>query len=135
MTLIERVMATQKTVEEFKGKKFDIRYGGDCIQLVIAHARHMGKKIKVPRYGSWRSAAEALRTIGFDNLSAAMDEHFRRIETYHVMAGDIVEVPGNNGFSSLMIAVGNGRTLGFQEEIPHCDILQPMMTSGAWRIE
>jgi hypothetical protein len=33
-----------------------------------------------------------------------------------------------------MVAVGNGRTLGFHEDIPHCDILQPLIISGAWRI-
>jgi hypothetical protein len=51
------------------------------------------------------------------------------------MTGDIVEMPGSNGFSSLSIAVGNGRVVGFHEDIPHCDILQPLLISGAWRID
>jgi hypothetical protein len=88
----------------------------------------------VPRYGDWSSAASALRTLGFATLGEAMDAHFKRIENHSILAGDIVEMPGGNGFSGLTIAVGNGRVIGFHEEIPHCDILQPLMISGAWRI-
>lgn len=133
MNLVERVAATQKTVDAFKGRTF-AEGKADCVQLVITHARHMGKKIRTPRYGDARSAAAALREMGFETLGAAMDRHFTRIGTAEIMAGDIVESLGSNGFSGLMVAVGNGRTLGFHEDIPHCDILQPIIISGAWRI-
>jgi hypothetical protein len=134
MNLVERVAATQKTVDAFKGKMFDMEKGGDCIRLAVAHARHMGRKIKLPRYGDWESAAAALRKMGFSTLGEAMDAHFKRIQPHEIMAGDFVESLGSNGFSGLMVAVGNGRTLGFHEDIPHCDILQPLIISGAWRI-
>jgi hypothetical protein len=134
LNIIERVMATQKTVDAFKGATF-ADGTADCVQLVLAHARHMGKRIKIPRYGSRKSAAAAMRELGFATLSDAMDHHFRRIEKAQIMAGDIVEMPGGNGFSALTIAVGNGRVLGFHEDIPHCDVLQPLMISGAWRID
>lgn len=134
MNLIERIEATQKTVDIFKRKNFaDGKF--DCIQLVLCHARNMGKRIKVPRYGDLKSAADALREMGFRTLGEAMDAHFTRIEPVKAMAGDFVETPGENGFSSLMVALGNGRTLGFHEDIPHCDILQPVLISGAWRVE
>lgn len=134
MNLIERVAATQKTVNAFKGKTFEDGKA-DCIQLVLIHARHMGRKIKVPRYGDAKSAAETLRKLGFRTLAQAMDTHFGRIDPHRVLAGDIVETLGSNGFSALMIAVGNGRTIGFHESIPHCDILQPLIVTGAWRID
>lgn len=134
MNVIERVMATQKTVDTFKGKTFK-NGQADCVQLVVAHARHMGRKIDVPRYGSVKSAAEAMRRLGFKTLGEAMDRHFRRIDKAMVMAGDIVEMPGENGFSGITIALGNGRVLGFHQDIPHCDVLQPLMTSGAWRVD
>lgn len=135
MNFVERIEATQKTVDRFKGKEF--KEGKfDCVQLVIWHAKHMGRKrIKVPRYGDFASAATAMRTLGFEFLSQAMDRHFTRIEPVQVLAGDIVEMPGGNGFSALTIAVGNGRVLGFHESIPHADILQPLLISGAWRID
>jgi hypothetical protein len=133
MNLIERVQATQKTVDAFKGKAF-ADGKADCIQLILCHARHMGRKIRIPRYGDTKSAAEVLRKLGFRTLGQAMDKHFTRIETSGILAGDIVESLGSNGFSALMIAVGNGRTLGFHESIPHCDILQPLIVTGAWRI-
>jgi hypothetical protein len=82
-----------------------------------------------------KSAADVLRRMGFSTLGEAMDAHFKRIQPVEIMAGDIVESLGSNGFSGLMVAVGNGRTLGFHEDIPHCDILQPLIVSGAWRVE
>lgn len=134
MTLIERVQATQRTVDVFKGKTF-VDGKSDCIQLVVVtHARHMGRRIKVPRYGDAKSAAEALRTLGFTTLGEAMDHYFTRIEPVRAMAGDILEMPGANGFSALAVCVGNGRVLGFHESIPHCDVLQPVLVSAAWRI-
>ncbi|MGJ0508938.1 MAG: DUF6950 family protein [Methylocystis sp.] len=134
MNLVERVKATQQTVDTFKGRPF-ADGSADCVQLVLVHARHMGRKIKVPRYGDVKSAAAALEKLGFRTLGEAMDKHFRRIGQHEILAGDIVESLGSNGFSGLMIAVGNGRTLGFHESVPHCDILQPLIVTGAWRIE
>lgn len=134
MNLVQRVAATEKTVTIFKGKNFALGKF-DCIQLVLCHARNMGKRIKIPPYGDWKSSAAALGKVGFGTLGAAMDKHFTRIEPANVLAGDILESPGGNGFSGLTIAVGNGRVLGFHEDIPHCDILQPVLISGAWRIE
>jgi hypothetical protein len=128
------VIATQKTVDTFKGRKFT-NGSADCVQLVLAHARHMGRKVDVPRYGSAKTAAGALRQMGLGTLSQGLDRHFRRIERHQVMVADIVEMPGENGFSSLSVAVGNGRVLGFHESIPHCDVLQPVLVSGAWRID
>jgi hypothetical protein len=133
MNLLERVQRTQKTVDLFKGRPFkEGRF--DCVQLVKAHARHMGKKVRVPRYGGVKGAAAALKEMGFRTLGEAMDAHFERIRPDQILAGDIVEHPGNNGFSGLTIALGNGRVLGFHEDIPHCDILQPVMISGVWRV-
>lgn len=134
MNLLERIQATQKTVDAFKGRTF-VDWQSDCILLIVTHARHMGRKIKVPSYGDAKSAAAVLRKLGFKTLGEAMDHHFTRISIANVLAGDIVESLGANGFSGLMVAVGNGRTLGFHESIPHADILQPLIVTGAWRID
>lgn len=133
MDLVKRMRATQKTVDKFKGKTF--RDGtADCIQLVLLHARHMGRRIAVPKYKDPKGAAAVLRKLGFRSLGKAMDHHFERIDPHQVLLGDFIETPGQNGFSSLMVALGNGRTLGFHEDVPHADILQPLMISGAWRV-
>lgn len=133
MNLYERMIRTQKTVDLWKGRPFKDGTG-DCMQLIKAHARHMGKPLKVPKYKDTKSAAAALRKAGFKTLGQAMDAHFTRIEPSHVLVSDIVEMPGANGFTGLTVAVGNGRVLGFHEEVPHADILQPVLISGAWRI-
>lgn len=133
MDLLQRMRATQKTVDRFKGRDLDMGKV-DCIQLVITHAANMGVKIKVPAYGDNESAARVLRGLGFKTLAEAMDAYFQRIDPATVLASDIVEMPGTNGFSALSVAVGNGRVIGFHEHIDHADILQPLLVSGAWRI-
>jgi hypothetical protein len=133
MNLIQRAQQTQKTVDIWKGRPFsDGKF--DCVQMVKAHARHLGQSLKVPRYHDVEEAAAALREMGHKSLGEALDARFHRIMAAQILVGDIVESLGSNGFSSLMVAVGNGRTLGFHEDIPHCDILQPLIISGAWRI-
>lgn len=133
MNLLERMQATQKTVDAFKGKRFtDGRF--DCVQLVKVQARNMGRRIKVPPYSSPKGAAAAMRKMGFASLSGAMDHLFTRIDPREVLLGDIVEMPGQNGFSSLSIAVGGGRAIGFHEDLETADIIHPVMISGAWRI-
>lgn len=134
MNLVERIAATQKTVDAFKGRAF-ADGKADCIQLVLCHARNMGRRIKVPRYGDVKSAAAVLEQLGFRTLAQAMDKHFTRIDPVRVLAGDYVEMLGSNGFSSLSVAVGNRRVLGFHESVPHCDILQPVIVTGAWRVD
>jgi hypothetical protein len=131
--LIKRQRATQKTVDLCKGKAF-VDWQNDCIKLMSRHARHMGRPVKIPRYHDAKSAADALRSLGASTIGEALDQLFERIEPHQILLGDIVEMPGENGFSGISIAVGNGRVLGFHESIPHCDILQPLMITGAWRI-
>jgi hypothetical protein len=135
MNLIERAEATQKTVDAFKRKEFN--WGTfDCVQLAVTHARHVGKKIRVPKYGDALSAKKALKKVGYELLSEAMDKHFKRILPHMAMMGDFIEMPGHgDGFSSLAVIVGNGRIIGFYAEIPHADILEPVLISGAWSVE
>lgn len=135
MDLMKRMKATQRTVDLWKGRKFKVGSASpDCIQLMKAHARHLGKPIKLPKYSSFASGRIALRSLGFANIHELMDAHFERIETSQVLAGDVIASLGEGGFAGLMIALGNGRALGFHEEIDHCDILEPLMMSGVWRI-
>lgn len=133
LSLLERMAAAQKTVDRFKGKP--LVWGRfDCIQIVVSHARHAGRKIKVPKYGDNISATRGLKEMGFSTLAEAMDAHFERIDPARVMMGDFVEMPGSDGFTALTVALGNGRVLGFHEDIDHADILQPLMISGAWNL-
>lgn len=133
MDLLQRMRATQKTVDRFKGQL--LVWGTyDCGQMVVRHAAYAGIKIKLPRYGDRESAAAVMKQMGWRTLADAMDEHFQRLEPAKVLMGDIVEMPGGGGFSALTVAVGNGRVLGFHEDIPHADILQPLLISGAWTL-
>jgi hypothetical protein len=133
LNLLERMQATQKTVDAFKGKPF-VDWRRDCIKLMGAHAKHMGHPVRLPKYNSAKTAAAAMKKLGFRTLADAMDANFTRISPDKVLLSDIVEMPGSNGYSSLAVAVGGGRAIGFHEELATADIIHPVLISGAWRI-
>lgn len=135
MDLVQRMTATQKTVDLYKRKS--LVWGKfDCAQMMNAHRVHLGlKRIRIPSYGSPLSARKAIAEMGFDSLAQGMDHHFSRVEPSRVLMGDFVEMPGGQGFSGLTVSVGNGRVIGFHEDIEFADILQPLMISGAWSVE
>jgi hypothetical protein len=135
MNLIERMEATQKTVDMFRCKDF-APGKFDCVQMWLAQRRHAGlKKIRIPPYGDWESAAKSMRAMGVSSLSEGLDKYHPRIDPHNVLMGDFIEGPGSNGFSALMLVVGNGRVLGFHEDISFAEILQPLMISAAWTLE
>lgn len=134
--MLTRVAAAQATVARFKGKPF--RFGtNDCARMVAFHL----KKLKVPvclaKAGSYKSALSAraaLKKLGYATLAEALDGHgLTRIPPAAAIVGDIIELPGEAPFGALTVAVGNGRVLGYHQDLPGADILQPREFVAAWR--
>jgi hypothetical protein len=134
VNLFEVMEATQKTVDSFKGRRFE--WGkADCVQMAITHICNLGgKRIRVPDYGDIESGVRAMRALGFSFLSEALDKHCTPIDPQNHLMGDFIELPGGSGFSSISVDVGNGRVLCFHESIDTCEILEPLMIMGAWRV-
>jgi hypothetical protein len=134
-----RQRATQATLDTFKGKLF--QFGRhDCAQLIKSHVRRMGRPVKGwARAGSYVSLAggvKQLKKIGFDNLIDAMDASFERIPPAAARIGDVVAMPGVEGPGALTVALGNGRVLGWVEDVAGAVVLQPLSYDGAaWRIQ
>jgi hypothetical protein len=132
-----RTRAAQATLDEFKGKAF--RLGDrDCVRMVAAHLRRLGYRIKLPAKGSYRtvkSARKALAARGFADLVAAVDGHgLERIAPAAAVVGDIIACPGTDDFGpALHVALGNGRTVGFHEDLIGAGVLQPVEYVTAWR--
>jgi hypothetical protein len=134
VNLIERMEATQKTVDRWKLKNFDPgKY--DCIQMMVAHARLCHRRIRVPPYGDMISARRSMHHMGFKTIGEGMDKYFQRIEPHRAIMGDFIEMPGTDAFTAITVSVGNGRVLGFHEEIGFADILEPLLISGAWSVD
>jgi hypothetical protein len=135
--LVRRRDATQATVDAWKGKPFRLGYA-DCVRLTASHLRRMGKKVRLPAQGSYRtfrSAQKALKERGYDDLPSALDGMgFERIAPAAALPGDIIAIPSDQPIGCLMVAVGNGRALGFLEDVEGAEILQPVEYVGAWRV-
>jgi len=135
--LVRRRDATQATVDAWKGKPFRLGYA-DCVRLAASHLRRMGRKVRLPAQGSYRtlrSAEKELAKRGYADLPAALDDMgLERIAPAAALPGDIIAIPSEHKIGCLMVAVGNGRAIGFHEDVDGAEILQPVEYVGAWRV-
>lgn len=135
--LVRRRDATQATVDAWKGRKFRLGQA-DCVRLVADHLRRMGRRVRLPAKGSYGTligAQKALKARGYDDLPTALDSMgFVRVAPAAALPGDIIAIPSEHAIGCLMVAVGNGRALGFHEDVEGAEILQPVEYLGAWRV-
>ena len=141
MTEIERrVAAVEATIARFQGRPF--AWGKvDCAKMLAWHLRKMGHRQnmgwhRAGGYSTALGAKRALRHAGFVDLPEALDQlGFTRIAPAALLAGDVVQLPGEGGLASMAIVVGNGRIFGFHQAVAGAEVLQPAETPrAAWRI-
>lgn len=128
--------AAQATLDQFIGKPIEWgRY--DCAKMVIFHLRQLGVSLsiaKAGRYSTAIGAVRALKRLGFTTLAEVLDDRgLMRISPASRIAGDIIEMPGDEGPGALSICVGNGRVFGYHESLVGADVLQPLEMLAAWR--
>lgn len=132
-----RRVAAQATLDTFRDVAF--KYGKrDCVRMAAFHLRRLGYKVVLPPESSYRSAKsaiKALRARGFNNLMEAVDAHgLQRIPPAAAVVGDIIAVPGEGEFgAALHVALGNGRTVGYHQDLIGAGVLQPIEYVAAWR--
>ena len=134
---IRRQQAAQAAVDRFKGQPWELGKN-DCVRLAAFVLRRMGHRPQLGKAGSYSTGAGALRALkraGFDTLAEALDAlGLERVPPADARVADIVMVPGEAPLDgALMIAVGNGRVLGFHEQSLQGEVLQPTAFIGAWR--
>jgi hypothetical protein len=136
--LLRRQHAAQATVDRFKGQP--LIYGkNDCVRLAAFLLRKMGHRPQLAKAGSYKTAlgaARALQRAGFEDLAAAVDAlGFPRVAPAAAWVADLVLLPAEGPFGgALSVAVGNGRVLGYHEDVDGADILQPVQYLAAWRV-
>lgn len=138
--LVLRVKAAQATRDEWWETPW--RMGeADCVRMAASHLRRMGHAVRLPPAGSYRSvrsAAMKLKARGHDTLAEAMDAMgFKRIMPAAALVGDVIELPSEiAALGTLVVALGNGRVLGWHEDAPKgACVLQPLEQIAAWRVE
>lgn len=138
--MVKRVAVAQACVEAFDAKPF--AWGEcDCARLAAFALKRLGYKPSLSRFGRYRSALaarRALRREGFSDTTDWMDSihGLGRISPAAALPGDIVGLPGEEGWTALTVALGNGRLLGFLEAAGGCAVVQPAVSPlAAWRAE
>lgn len=138
-TVMERrVAAAQKTVDRFKDQpwkpgKFD------CWQMAAFHAKAIGKPLKIAAkigvYHSIVGGVRKLRRLGFQDVPSALDAAFERIAPAAAIAGDYIQLPSeDDDVGGVTVCVGNGRVIGYHEDVVGACILQPLEMKAAWRV-
>lgn len=136
--MIRRQQAAQAAVDRFKGQPWQLGKN-DCVRMAAFVLRKMGHRPQLGKAGSYTTAAGAmlaLKRAGHDSLAGALDTlGLERIAPAAARIADIVMIPGEAPLDgALTIAVGNGRVLGFHEDVSSAEILQPVQFIAAWRV-
>ncbi len=136
--MIRRQQAAQAAVDRFKGEPWELGKN-DCVRMAAFVLRKMGHRPQLGKAGSYKTGAGsllALKRAGYDTLAAALDGlGLERVAPAAARVADIVMIPGEAPLDgALTIAVGNGRVLGYHEDLVGADILQPVQFIAAWRL-
>jgi hypothetical protein len=132
-----RIAAAQATLDRFKDRP--MRLGrDDCVRMAAYHLRKLGHQVVLPPSGSYasvRSGLKALEARGFSTLADAIDSFgFVRIPPASAAPGDMLMLPAVDRLGALVIALGNGRVVGYHEDLPGAGVLQPVEYETAWRV-
>lgn len=133
--MIRRIAAVDATIARFNGKP--LKYGkDDCARMASFCLRKLGVRTPILKAGTYSSAvgaARAMKRMGVKDLIEGVDLlGLPRIAPATALPGDIVALEGPYG-AALTVAIGNGRVLGFYEEVSACAVLQPKEFLVAWR--
>lgn len=135
--LIRRRNAAQKTLDVWSQRPMKLGTS-DCVRMTAAHLRLLGYKVKLPNSGSYRtvnSALKALKERGYESLAAALDDMgLERIAPAATVVGDVLMLPAAHHLGALAIALGNGRVVGFHEDVAAATVLQPIEYVAAWKV-
>jgi len=135
--LVRRRDAVRATMERFRGKPFALG-SVDCAKMVAFHVKQLGHAVRLAKAGKYRTvlgAQAALRRLGFETLSDAMDgQGFARIAPAAAWIGDVVAFESGYPIGALGIYAGNGDMLAFHElhELPV--IMTMGQVQAAWRV-
>lgn len=118
--MLRRRNAAQATLNAFEGKAFSMGHV-DCVRMAAHHLRLLGYKVRLPAKGTYRTIRSGKRQLaarGFGTLAEAVDSTgLVRKAPAGMIVGDIAVMEDRDGIGGLVIALGNGRVLGFHEDL------------------
>lgn len=135
---IRRQQVATDAIARFRGVPLEFgRF--DCARLgtfVLYGMGHKSPLVRATWYRTAGGAGRALRRLGFKSLVEAIDSiGLNQIPPAAALPADLIMLPAEDVFGgSLTVAVGNGRVLGYHEDLPGAEILQPTGYVAAWRL-
>lgn len=136
--MVARVSAAQAAVDRFNGQAFAWRTA-DCARLAAFTLQRLGYKPGFARFGHYSTATGAVRALrrnGFADTPDWLDSihGLTRVAPAMALPGDILAMPGEDGLTSLAVALGGDRLLGLLRETGGFTVLQPLIHPNAcWR--
>lgn len=134
--MIARVAAVEATIARFKDKPLKLGTD-DCVRMAAFALRKQGVKASLLKAGSYSSevgARRVMKRLGYETLRDPLDAlGLPRIAPAMALPGDILSLRSKEGDVALVVAVGNGRVLGFWEAAGVCTVFQPLEYDAAWR--
>ena len=135
--MLDRRDAAQAVIDRFKDQPM-VFGKNDCVRMAAFVLRKRGHRPQLGKAGSYTNALgaqRALKRAGYDSLADALDAlGLQRIAPAAALPADIIMVPGEGSFGgALQVVVGNGRTLGYHQDLDGADILMPIEFVAAWR--
>jgi hypothetical protein len=139
--MVARVAAAQAALDAFQGKT--LSWGKtDCARLAAMPLRALGYKPGLSRFGSYKTEFGARRALLRNDMTDTPDwldtiHGLLRIPPAAALPADIVGMPGEGGWTSLTVCMGNGRLLGFHPEAGDgvCVVVQPLIAPvAAWSV-
>lgn len=108
--------------------------------MVARHLRSLGRPIKLPPSGSYRTvrgALRAMRKMGHSSLADWLDKAgLERITPASVVLGDILQLPAEHPLGGLAVALGNGAAVAWMEDMPGGALtIRPLVFVNAWRVK
>lgn len=114
--MLQRVVIAQAVLDRFGGKPLDWK-NHDCGKLAGMALRLAGANPRMSRFTGYSNEIGARRKLlaaGFKDLPAVLDDlNLPRIPPLMILAGDIVGLPGEGGWTALGVAMGNRKVLMF----------------------
>lgn len=137
--LIRRRDAAQATLDTWSKRRFALGTA-DCVRMAAAHLRLLGRQVRLPPSGSYRSirgAVKALAEAGHASLGAALTAHeLEPIAPAAAIVGDLVWMPAEHELGALTVCMGNGRVAGWHDGYAEgAIVMQPLAFLGAWRVD
>ena len=137
--LIRRQLATQATLDKFKGKGWSWESGITCVHLMRFQMLKMGHAMPpMPRLRSLLSAKRELAARGAANVIELMDGlGCPQIPPAAMLMGDLAALPGGeDGIGALLVCLGPHKLMGWREDHAELIVLDVEFgdISAAWRL-